>query len=138
MVMGIPKVYLGVQLPEPLRINLSSQTPAPPPSSVGLTFLGEVGAEQVVLGILGQGLDVDGSRVGDGATKPLHLLVPLRRVQGEVEICGDTQCHHPRCVGQALSQQVPVRVVPGVLALCWKLPSLRSSLLPALLLSYLM
>ena len=51
------------------------------------TFVGEVGAEQVGLSLLGQGKDVDGRRVGAGATKTLHLLVALRRVQRQVEIC---------------------------------------------------
>lgn len=134
--MGTLKLHLGV-----LRTNLSSQTPALSPNSIacpGLTFLREVGAEQVVLGILGQGLDVDGSSVSDGATKPLHLLVPLRCVQGEVEICGDTPMVSPSppCRTDSVTAGA-ASVVPVLLALCWKLPSLRSSRLPALLLSYL-
>lgn len=87
--MGILEWHFGAP-DSPAPQNKSQQ---PDPNS--FTFLGEVGAEQVVLGSLGQGLDVDGSCVSDGASKALHLLVPLCCVQGQVEICGDTQCHHP-------------------------------------------
>ena len=76
--MGIPGVYSGGAAPwlpaasQPFGTSLSSQTlsrggrtdrlrhPAASPCR-RLTFLREIGAEQVVLGILGQGLDVDGS-----------------------------------------------------------------------------
>ena len=51
------------------------------------TFIREVGADQVGLGLFGQGQDVDGRRVGDGATETLHLLEALSRVQSQVEIC---------------------------------------------------
>lgn len=80
----------GIRGCNPPVPQLLSKTKARHPALLpcpGLTFLREIGAEQVALSLLGQGLDVYGSRVCDGASKALHLLVALRRVQSEVEIC---------------------------------------------------
>ena len=143
--MGTPGVGAGGAAPrhEPQRPDPEQGRPdgaSLPPGPITLprlTVLGEIGAEQVVLGVLGQGLDVDGSRVGDRAAKALHLLVPLRRVQGEMEICGGRDASGQAPFPSTQAGVRPPRRVPGVPASRWKLPSLRSSRLPALLLSYL-